>query len=579
MKRSLAWLLAALPLSLLPRLARPIDVSGQLGGAYLRVDQWARGAHTSEYTWDWNGNLDASGALSPGMLEFSLGARYLSSATYYAGTHSRAEGWGYRLRLAALSSTWYPVTFSASRDHAEFTADVKAGRTGSTVLTNLGMEAEMRRPDLPNVRAQVRRIEIVNRSFGNPEMHADSTVLGLQASQAVQGGNYSVAYDTTWNKGDYADSNYQNHNLAVLSTLELGKELEAQILGHYYLRNPGDRNPLNPRYDSDDLSTQLRWTPRSDVTGNLGYSYYRSTVDIPGADIRDQVGHGLVASANYRAGNWSFNGQTAANVFTTRLGATEERTAGQQLGGSVYYSQGRGRINLTASGGLTLGLFEPAAGRTELAYGASGSLGVSTLVSIWNTTASYAADYGSNVGGLEEKSFRQQLVLQAEGPAWARGNLLARLSLSSQRREQSLLGTAASRTARLEVQAIWRGYLLRLEGGFLDALGDNLSPAGSGDGLFLPLDYNTHSRYAILSASVPTQFGLVLSGAARIASVDVPGRGGSQWERGLELIARYTLGGWTFSVEERLATGGAAGGSSTGNTLLVRASRAFGARF
>jgi hypothetical protein len=109
------------------------------------------------------------------------------------------------------------------------------------------------------------------------------------------------------------------------------------------------------------------------------------------------------------------------------------------------------------------------------------------------------------------------------------------------------------------------------------ASGDLRNPAG--DGLFVPLPFNTKSRYANLGGSVFTPWRLTFNGFARYLWTESPDRP-TQHERAYGLNATWGFGEWELRADEQFVQGGLAGVPERSvNTLLIRLTRAFTASF
>ena len=91
-----------------------------------------------------------------------------------------------------------------------------------------------------------------------------------------------------------------------------------------------------------------------------------------------------------------------------------------------------------------------------------------------------------------------------------------------------------------------------------------------------PVSFNTQSRYALLTATIPTVRSLFLSLTARHLEYTSPGRA-TQWETGATLSASYALGAFQLSLSDSINTGGSgASASATQNLLFFSVTRSFG---
>jgi hypothetical protein len=137
-------------------------------------------------------------------------------------------------------------------------------------------------------------------------------------------------------------------------------------------------------------------------------------------------------------------------------------------------------------------------------------------------------------------------------------------------------GTGRQVNTRLDVQANRSGYSLGLNLGSTDDLSEILAPGGPSAAALIPLQFNTRSRFAMASATVPTVERLYLTFLARHVTVTSPGRT-TQWESGLSVSASYAIGAFQLSLYDQVSTGGTPGASTgTQNLIFFSISRSFG---
>jgi hypothetical protein len=155
-------------------------------------------------------------------------------------------------------------------------------------------------------------------------------------------------------------------------------------------------------------------------------------------------------------------------------------------------------------------------------------------------------------------------------------SLSSMLTGSSARAVSPSFGTVRQVNTRLDLQAGRSGYNLGLNLGSTDDLAEVLVPGGVPAAALAPLQFNTRSRFAMASATVPTFEQLYLSVLARYVTVASPGRP-DQWESGLSVSASYAIGAFRLTLYDQVSTGGSGGASAgTQNLVFLSISRSFG---
>ncbi|HUJ25089.1 MAG TPA: hypothetical protein VLW85_03665 [Myxococcales bacterium] len=555
-------------------------VSGGLGAGATRSDSWSTGAPVfSQPGWDWNADLAVGGSpLAPGLMQFLATGQYRSLWAGYPDGSNSTRGLGYGLNLSLLSATPLPVTLSATRALGQFSTDTTVERTGSTLATAETGAVVLRAAGYPNLRASLTRTDFDNESFGAPRTTAGSTLLSLGASHSNAGQELSASYDTSWNDGTYAETNYRSHALQALANTTIADGLVFRLADRYFLRLPTQDLPGNPRYDDNTFDAGLQWRPGQRLTSGVDYGFHTLLITAPGTPDLQQQAHIVRANAAYQASEeLTLYGlgsvQSTAERQDGISGDGESALAG---GGINWRHPVSPAVEVLAGGSATAGAAKSMDTEVQPAYGAGATLGVNAAGETTRGSATYNGAYEHSTTGLSGWSLTNQLNLSGD---WAVGATLLRATalLSDSRREDLLLGSYRNRAATLTLTASWGSYGLQAVAGQTDGASQALAEPGA-TGLILPTSYNTRTRYATLFGGLRIPgTRVVLTALARTLSTEAPGVP-IRHENGGDFTASYAVGAMTFSLEERFTTGGSGGLWSSGNIVMVRAMRTFGGR-
>jgi hypothetical protein len=222
-----------------------------------------------------------------------------------------------------------------------------------------------------------------------------------------------------------------------------------------------------------------------------------------------------------------------------------------------------------------IGAYQPHGAANTTAWNAGVGGGISRSVSTWLLAGSLNGSYDSNTGASAGTRRRFLGVATASGDPYG-WSLVNMLNLGFAVTDSPSFGSRRVIDARLSTQARRAGYTLQLNAGLTDDLSEALAPGSPPVGSVAPVDFNTQSRFVILSATMPTGGPLALSLTGRYVSFTSPGRG-TQWESGAVLTASYAIGAFQLSLYDQLTQGGSATTSTgTQNLLFLSIARSFG---
>jgi hypothetical protein len=511
---------------------------------------------------------------------------YRKLRSLYFDSGSTADAFGYRGQLSLLADSPLPLTFTTSRGRSEFTGSAGSA-IGSSLATTWSGTALLRADEYPALRLALTRTDVDNRSLGAPEATSGSTLLAVSAAQSTPGYQYDVSYDTSWNRGTHAETNYRSHAVGLQASTPLSDAALFRAYERYTLRDPSRDDPVNPRYDDNATGAGLQYRPGEATTASFDYAYHRLNVAVKDAPDAEQLAHTLSQVTTHRlTRDLSLSGTTALSWTRQRLGATEVDTGAQSAGaGATWRHDLPWRATFDAGAGGSLGAAEPTGSPAALTYGGSGNAGLTVTRERVRASATASASLQEDA---TSRTVEERGLVQVEG-AVRRVYLNAIGSVGTSRREDRLLGAFESRSATASFTASYRRHSAQLMAGVTDGLAQPLAPAAAAPGTpppvpalvpsILPVAFNTLTRYATLSSSWTGDGGrLVLTALARTMATTAPARP-LQYEHGAGATVAYTLGAVTISAEERYSIGGAGDARQRGNTFMLRAVRSFGAVF
>lgn len=579
MSARLAGLAVVVVVVLVAADARAVDLTGDLNGLYSHAGSWsAYQSYRGRQVWDYGGRLTLRATpFKKTLLDWLGTAEYQRRRDLYSGGESGLRAVGFQSRASLFQGSRAPITLGAMRTWSDFLSDTAGSRTGSTVTTSYGGSARLQPKGLPALLVAMSRVITEGRRFGAPEVDTDSTTLNLGMAQAVGGHNYMMEYQTSWDSGSWAELNYRSHTFLLSYNGQVTDTTTFRVSERYMLRLPTVEDPTNPRWDSNDFTTGVTWVPDSRVISGFGYGYSHALATVVGAPDLEQIIHSVSHRTAYRwtEGLWTEGSLDLVYGFA-RSGAEERRSAGEVLGATVkWVGKGRETQYMLDAGGL-VSLSVPEDGDLVVGFGANGLAGFVTTRERIQSRATWAGAYRRSGADLDGDLLSQRLDLSASGRVSERSVLRGGISVATGRRMDRLLGTATHRGATATAALFGARFRVQLEAGVTDGIAPVL---GDGEALFLPDEFNTHTYYATLTGGRTYLGGrMVLSGVLRTMRTTAPARD-AMWEEGLLLMASYTIGLTTFSLEERLSAGGLGGGWQVGNLVFLRVGRSFGTRF
>jgi hypothetical protein len=557
-----------------PSVRAEITWGGNLGVSLTQNNSWTGTASSSDTIGWFAGSLhlDAS-FFAPGALSLGAWADYRG---YRASGGAASDGFNYGARLSALAQTPVRLDASVMRSTVDFTSDSSKVRTGTTRVDAASASVSLVDPDYPYLSAAVRSSNLSNRVAGAAAVQSDSTALNMEVGQGVDSANYRLSYESSWANGDYAESNYGSHLVNFRTAATLAANFLARVDATYYLRLPTLVSTFNPRIDTQSVSSWLQWGGTAEASGGGGYNYSSSLFDVPGEPVRESIAHTLSAYGSRQlTPEVAVDLNAGASATQTRANALEQSATGEQLSATVRWArpeQGY-RANSYLSGGV--GALQPAGGPDSVAWSIGTGAGIAFPVSTWWVNTGLNLSYDANTNASAGHRARVMGTATAAGMplGW---DFNSQLNLGYVTSDSPAFGARRSLDASLLAIARRAGFTYQLNGGVTDSLAEVLVPGSAPAVTLAPADYNTQSRYAILSATIPTIRNLSLSVIGRYLSFTSPGRG-TQWETGATLSVAYAIGAFQLTLYDTITTGGSQSTSTgTQNLLFLSLSRSFG---
>jgi len=577
MRAAVLAALAALPLG---ALAENLQLAGDLTGGYSRSDSGGDAApRSTATTWDWGTRLSLSGSpFRPGLADFVLAGDYRDVHSLYDTGDTRTQVLGLRAETALLGNSIVPMHLGLSRTYTEFATDAGTDRTGRSIATSGVASVVLRPRDYPMLTASVTRNDVDTRPPGGAPFTTDSTRLALGASQVAGDHQYSIAYDTGWDEGTYAQSNYRSHNLLLDYSGAMGGTV-LRFTDRYYLRAPTVADPTNPRLDDSTVSAGVQWRLARGGSASFDYTFRDATLAAPGGTQLSTVAHTAVQRVLVPVGSEiSVQGQLEVGSGVERRDGELRRANDQSLGGSLAWHHVGPLTSSYAGAGLSVGVVEPSDHAPETSFGATGSYGVTWTQLPFAPTATYLLTYQHQSAQLSGWSLQNRLDLSGQGAITRRVFGRAILTLSDALRDDALLGTSEVRSATLLVSAWGMRTTAQVTLGVTDSLGQGIAPPGQTEGFVAPRQFNTRSTYATLTATRLLWDGHVtLSGMLRTLATTAPDRP-EQWEQGAYVDLGLNVGLLVLSLNDQASRSGVGGTSRFANLIMVRVTRSFGAR-
>lgn len=557
---------------------RVVKINAFAGAGYLLTVADGTTAGVPQSLFDFSAGLRVSGGLlNPGLLRWSLGAQYLGSrGTVYRGT-SAANLIGFHANLLALTMTPVSVQFLASRTFSDITSGATDGRlVGNSATTVFSGGATFKLKDRPTLFAHLTRTLVDTEHLTGERTNTGTTRLSTGVSQSLTRFDYGVNYDTSWTNGTYAEQNFNSHMLSARASAGLSETLKLNAWDSYYLRVPLNDLPGNPRFDTNSMGAGLQWRASKRLTATLSYTHLQTLITAPAAPLVDTRAQNVQETVTYKLLEGLWLNQSLGFLSAKAVVGDQARAGlGQSLGLGLLWQRPEkwGAVGATLGGNV--GLVEPETGGLEVSYGGQGSGTLTLNFGKGSGTAAYSLGY--SFGGPAVSGYTLQQVLRVEANYRPVEHSLVRLyfNAAASRREDTFLGVFFNRGLSANLDGTWSRHSVQLSGGITDGVDAALVNPAVSDGLFLPVAYNTHTKFLQLTAATTFdagRLGFRISG--RLAENTAPNRP-TEVAGGLTAAAWYTIGKFRLTLEDRLMLGTSGAAAYRENVLMIRLTRDF----
>ncbi len=562
---------------LAPAAAAAFDYTGRLGLGYDRIERFEpQYALVPRLRLD--GFLEARGyVVDRGVVDWAGRVGYEDFSARYgdATNHTNALSYGFNLGLLQTPSARARLAGYASRSVADFSTEAAAVKsTGTSTTQAYGVNGDVVVPGVAPVSAGYSYRDTRNTGFGRESTWESWKTLDLGTQFGQPNLNSLVKYQMMWVDGSLPVSNFTSQQVSLSSAMTPADGIQGGLDASYLVREPNSLSGTNPRYESTNVNGSLGWGDSyAEASGTVRYQYIRSLATEPSLASREMAAHGLSATYIRRvAPEWRLMGSISGTISDRREGDLRASDLSQSVGLTAEYS----RPTMGLSFGGRVGVVEPDVGDTALGYGASLGLYKSWQLPRQAFALNYTGSYTQNLGALGGWAASQSLYGDASGAFNSALSWNARLSLNAARSGGGTFGSNSTRAIVGYANLLYWRATFGLEAGTADALsGAVVNPVA--DALFIPAGFNTHSRYAAATASVPITDALSFWFLAKYTILSGPSTP-DQRERLLNPSLRYVVGAWAFSIDDLYTQGGSIAFDHRVNELYVRASRTFGGR-
>lgn len=574
-RRLLPLLLLALPLP-----ARPsyYQLNGSVDSGYYRSETTSAGQTTRAPGWDFGAQLALNFApIRPELLQAMASATYRLLEAGASENSSRTQQVGYNATLTALQGLPLSLSGFASRSQSDFSTTAAAQQTGRSLATGVGGALSFHRERLPTVGVSVARNDFENTGLGGQQTTGSTTTLSASAAHQLENHGYAATYDTSWNSGTFADTNYRTHRFALSANSHLGEALDLRLNQQYFLRAPTQLAATSPRFDDNVFGADTTWRPSSTLVGSASYAYHHLVADFRGlGDNRESTTHAVRAATDWlTTPEIALTGSVGAGTSEDRLGDVSARSSGESVGAGIRWTRTTRLGTFMANGSGSAGLSQ-ASGSDQGAYGAGAGAGWNGTLGSWSSSLAASSSYDSNLLGQMGWAVRTQVTASADTRTIGGLAFRSQLQLSDTRQYNPLLGDSSSQGLQALLILGYRVHSLSLTTGLTNAAAQGLSgPTGS---QIVSTQLNTTSRYATLTATTVLLRGLTLTGLARYLDVTAPARPDT-WESAFDLRLTWRVGLFDLSAEDRYTLGAQGGPRIATNLVIFRIARSFGASF
>jgi hypothetical protein len=505
--------------------ARATDVVGWLGASADRFDTWQK----------------EQGASREQRLHLDLGAQ---GAGYLGGPSDL--NWDGRFQYARDRQDWTGarydqniLTFNAAAslfDVRESVLALRAGAdrsqsdqaqtasgvalTGTSLSNSANLGARLGGTgNAPLLSLTGSVVDSNNTGLGRPDLHSTMRELVGTVAHGGDGYTYQLGYRGREEQGTYITP-YLSQWVTLNAKTTIGAT-DVGITGQDFARSPRVASGTSPTYDDTAFSAYTN--TRLDGFGlRTQYDFGHGLVEDAALPTTERYTHNLAVTSEHRLSNeWSLLPTVSLAYAQERSGTDEKDASGQSAGVLARWTRNLPDRTYGLEGGGTLGLLEPTTGPATRAWGTTAAARISQTSGLARYGGAYRLEYASDLAALSGWSLTQSLSGDYTRPLSA-ASLVANLTASAQRAHSTLFGDTANRYATAIASLQWQdksfGTSLTLSDGVSGALGNPVH----GDALFLPANFQTHSRMGSLFGSATWRGTMVTYGSVQYTQTESP---------------------------------------------------------
>jgi hypothetical protein len=571
----------ALPVVLLAALgstpAGAVDLSGRLGLLYDRAETWTPTTHALTPRLQLDGSAQASGpVVDLGSWRGALGYQRLRRTS--PGSEDSTNALTYSGQLSLLDARTAPVSLSLSADRVATDSAVATGDvriTGTRLDSSYGGQLNLNSRVLPSLSVGGWLRDSTSDGFATARTTEATKLLDVAAAHSPGPYDVRLAYQGRWNAGSVDILDYTSQTLDLNASAQLGGGTDAFLTGRYHLRLPEILAGTNPRFEQNHMVAGVRLLTPSD-RGRAQYAYDHLFFTSLLTGERERIRQSLSASREIvHSATWETVWPANLTLNQERANGLEDSAYGASTGPLLRWRGRAPNRELLAEAGPVLGVLKPTDASSRLGTGAHWR-GYAAWTRMFRYSLAYNGDYGRNLDATRGWSLSQAVTGDVEGPLWA-GRGSTALTVSATRMNADFFGANAARDVVLTSSLAWRRLSLRLDAGLRDGTSSAVGGV-SGDALFIPSAFDSHSQFAALSATAllaPRLSATARTRYARISGPELP----DQEEASLLGALQYAFGEVQLALEERYTAGGPSSFDRRINEVFVRVSRTFDARF
>lgn len=407
-------------------------------------------------------------------------------------------------------------------------------------------------------------------TLGQLESRLDSFRASTGAGTASY--SFNLDYRGALSDGTFVGDKFADHRFDLRASAVAEKDVSVTLQDTFFLRLPTVGDALATRIEFNSFGANVQ---KGTEATNHGASYQYShglsqTGDRVSARDHHRLGYSIDATFSQE---WKLRLAAAFDADESENDGLATAATGETLSAILSWRRSFDELDLNARAGPSVGLIQPDSGPSRVSHGAQGGVSLTRPLGAYHGNLSYAASYGRDLSATGGWTVVQTVTGALNGRLGP-GNVAAQAQLAADRRQTEASGAAASRGISVTSSYQWYRHAATLQVGIQDGTTGAVQDL-TGDGLFIPAPFDSHSRF--VSGALSSQLLRHLSGrvAYRYSSTDLPDR--PSYSQG-EVFATlgFDYGALRLSVEDRYSVTETAAGSVRVNQVFLRASRAFG---